>query len=54
MNVPNTAIPPPSPEEDERHLPGVAAAVGLALGSGVAIGLARFAYALLLSSMRGQ
>ena len=43
--------PPPM---GPRHVPGFAIALGLALGPAVALGLARFAYALLLPSMRAE
>ncbi|HUZ25519.1 MAG TPA: YbfB/YjiJ family MFS transporter [Streptosporangiaceae bacterium] len=43
-----------SPLRDARLPPGFATALGLALGPAVAIGLARFAYALLLPSMRAD
>ena len=54
MSAPN----PPAPRSSELRRPGpprgLGTALGLALGPAVAIGLARFAYALLLPSMRAD
>ena len=54
MSPPDPAEPPVSPSAGREHRRGIALAVRLALGPAVALGLARFAYALLLPSMRAQ
>ena len=54
MSAPSPTLRRSSPRRGARLPPGFATAVGLALGPAVAIGLARFAYALLLPSMRAD
>ena len=54
MSAPRPTLRRSSPARSPRLPPGVAAALGLALGPAVAIGLARFDYALLLPSMRAD
>ncbi len=54
MSARRPTLRPSSPRRDARLPPGVATALGLALGPAVAIGLARFDYALLLPSMRAD
>ncbi|MDA8358015.1 MAG: YbfB/YjiJ family MFS transporter [Actinomycetota bacterium] len=54
MSTSSPTIRRSSPLRNARLPPGVKTALGLALGPAVAIGLARFAYALLLPSMRAD
>ena len=54
MSTSSPTIRRSSPLRNARLPPGVKTALGLALGPAVALGLARFAYALLLPSMRAD
>ncbi|HUY57285.1 MAG TPA: YbfB/YjiJ family MFS transporter [Candidatus Micrarchaeaceae archaeon] len=54
MNQTDPSDPPEAVPSGRAHRLGLALAVRLALGPAVALGLARFAYALLLPSMRAE